>query len=86
MIVKVGTKKVINIKNPITDGWFGRFKAKIPQVTLRRGDRDANVCANCPNREMTYRNYFELLKHDLTDKPVIVMRQSYHLTPVLSVL
>ena len=84
--MKVATKKVINIKSPITDGWFVRFKAKIRQVTLCRGDRDANVCANCSNREMTYRNYFELLKHDLTDKPVIVTRQSYHLTPVLSVL
>ena len=29
IIVKVATKKVINIKNPITDGWFVRFKAKI---------------------------------------------------------
>ena len=74
IVVKVATKKGINMKNPITDGWFRRFKAKIPQATLCRGDWDANVCANCSNREMTYRNYFEVLKkvldkHDLTDKP-----------------
>ena len=55
IIVKVATKKVINIKN--TDGWFVRFKAKIPQVTLHRGDQDANVCANSSNREMTTLNY-----------------------------
>ena len=57
--MKVATKKVINMKNPITDGWFRRFKAKIPQVTLHRDDRDANACANCSNRKMTYRNYFD---------------------------
>lgn len=72
----------IDIKKHVSDGWYRRFKKRLPSITIRHGDPYANVCADCSNRE-TYQNYFRLLKkvlnnYNLAAKPTTVMKVACH--------
>ena len=57
----------------LTDGWFRRFMARQPHLSMRKGDPTANVRMDCLTKE-TMDEYFQLLKdtlieNDLMDSP-----------------
>ena len=50
----------------LTDGWFQRFMARQPHLSLRKGDLTANVRMDCLTKE-TMDEYFQLLKDTLME-------------------
>ena len=57
----------------LTDGWFRRFMARQPHLSMRKSDPTANVRMDCLTKE-TMDEYFQLLKdtlieNDLMDSP-----------------
>lgn len=64
----------------LTDGWFQRFLARQPHLSMRKGDPTANVRMDCLTKE-TMDEYFRLLKdtlveNNLMDSPRTLTRQA----------
>ena len=73
IVEKISVLKGIEIEDQIADGWYHRFKNRVPSITIRRGDPYVSVRADCCNRQ-TYEKYFAMLKellnnYDLVNKP-----------------
>ena len=64
IVEKTTILKGIKLEKHVTDGWYRRFKQRLPLITIRRGDPYATIRANCSNQE-TYKGYFKLLKEVL---------------------
>ena len=63
----------LTINKKLSDGWFRRFMARQPHLSMRKGDPTANVRMDCLTKE-TMDAYFQLLKdtlieNDLLDSP-----------------
>ena len=66
-------KGVLKKNKKVSHGWYRRFMARRPSLSLRKGDATANVRMDCLNEE-TIQTYFNLLKdilleHGLMDLP-----------------
>ena len=54
----------------LTDGWFRRFMARQPHLSMRKGDPTANVRMDCLIKE-TMDEYFQLLKDTLIENDLM---------------
>ena len=66
----VASEKGVLKKINISDGWYRRFMARQPELSLRRGNATANVRMNCLNPE-AMKKYFELLKDVLVENDLL---------------
>ena len=73
IVGNVVREKLIIRSRVVTDGWWRRFKARQPQLALRRGDATAQVRMESTNR-VAIEEYFNLLEstlqqYNLADSP-----------------